>query len=206
MIVRIPSAELRGRKVAAQVQNIDLMPTLCEILGLPVPKAVQGQSLLPLIAGRKPEKDREAYSESYYPRYHYGWSELKSLGTSRYKFIQAPRPELYDLSLDPRERNNIFGRESSLAERFIRNLEKLEEKMSRKGIEDRSPQQLDDDSREKLMALGYIGGFTSGAKLSQRENLGDPKDKIILFNNIQMAERACSYREYDEALTRVDSG
>jgi tetratricopeptide (TPR) repeat protein len=204
MIIRIPSAELRGKTVAAQVQNIDLMPTLCEILGLPVPRDVQGQSLLPLIAGRNPKQGEGAYSESFYPRYHYGWSELKSLRTSRYKFIQAPRPELYDLSLDPREKNNIFGRESSLAEKFIRNLERLEEKKSRKGIEDKGPQQLDDDSREKLMALGYIGGFTSGAKLSQRENLGDPKDKIILYNKIKMAEGASSNREYEDALTRLN--
>jgi arylsulfatase A-like enzyme/Tfp pilus assembly protein PilF len=204
MIIRIPSAELRGKTVAAQVQNIDLMPTLCEILGLPVPRTVQGQSLLPLVAGRKPERDREAYSESYYPRYHYGWSELKSLRTSRYKFIQAPRSELYDLSLDPREKNNIFSRESSLAEKFARKLETLEDKMSRKGVEDKGPQQLDEDSREKLMALGYIGGFTSGARLSQRENLGDPKDKIILYNKIKMAEGASSNREYEEALTRLD--
>jgi len=204
MIIRIPSAELRGKTIAAQVQNIDLMPTLCELLGLPVPAAVQGQSLLPLIGGRDSKQDTEAYSESYYPRYHYGWSELKSLRTSRYKFIQAPRPELYDLSLDPREKNNIFSRESSLAEKFARKLDELEEKMSRKGIENRGPQQLDEDSREKLMALGYIGGFTSGAKLSQRENLGDPKDKIILFNKIKMAEGASSNREYDEALMRLD--
>src|SRR4030043_1965472 len=204
MIIRIPSVEPRGKTIAAQVQNIDLMPTLCELLGLPVPAAVQGQSLLPLIGGRGPKRNTEAYSESYYPRYHYGWSELKSLRTSRYKFIQAPRPELYDLSLDPRERTNIFGRESSLAEKFIRKLERLEGKMSRKGIEDKGPQQLDDDSREKLMALGYIGGFTSGARLSQRENLGDPKDKIILYNKLKIAEGASSNREYDEALMRLD--
>jgi arylsulfatase A-like enzyme/Tfp pilus assembly protein PilF len=204
MIIRIPSAELKGKTVAAQVQNIDLMPTLCEILGLSVPRDVQGQSLLPLIAGRNAKLDKEAYSESYYPRYHYGWSELKSLRTLKYKFIQAPRPELYDLSLDPREKNNIFGRESSLADKFVGSLKRLEEKMSRKGIEDKGPQQLDDDSREKLMALGYIGGFTSGAKLSQRENLGDPKDKIILYNKIKMAEGASSDREYEKALSLLD--
>ncbi len=204
MIIRIPSAELRGKTIAAQVENVDLMPTLCEVLGLPVPGAVQGQSLLPLIAGRKPLKDREAYSESYYPRYHYGWSELKSLRTSGYKFVQAPRPELYDLTLDPREKDNIFSRESTLAEKFARNLERLEQKMSRKGIENRGPQQLDADSREKLMALGYIGGFTSGTKLSQTENLGDPKDKILLFNKIKMAEGASSNQEYDKALSLLD--
>ena len=204
MIIRIPSAELSGKTVTAQVQNIDLMPTLCDLLGLPVPGAVQGKSLLPLITGRNSEQDKEAYSESYYPRYHYGWSELKSLRTSRYKFIQAPRPELYDLNLDPREKNNIFGRESSLAEKFVRKLERLEEKMSRKGIENKGPQQLDDDSREKLMALGYIGGFTSGARLNQTGNLGDPKDKIILYNKIKMAEGASSNREYEEALKRLN--
>jgi len=204
LIIRIPSAELWGKKVAAQVENIDLMPTLCELLGIPVPGSVQGQSLIPLIAGEKQDSVREAYSESYYPRYHYGWSELKSLRTSRYKFIQAPRPELYDLSLDPREKNNIFGQESSLAEKFVRQLKKMEDDLSRKGIENKGPQQLDDDSREKLMALGYIGGFTSGAKLSQTGNLGDPKDKIILYNKIKMAEGASSDREYETALNLLD--
>jgi len=204
LIIRIPSAELRGKTITAQVQNIDLMPTLCEILGLPIPKAVQGQSLLPLIAGQKPKQENTAYSESYYPRYHYGWSELKSLRTSRYKFVQAPRPELYDLTLDPRERDNLYGRDRSLAEEFARKLETLEKKMSQKGVGEKGPQQLDDDTREKLMALGYVGGFTSGAKLSQTGNLGDPKDKILLYNKIKMAEGASSDREYDKALTLLD--
>jgi len=204
MIIRIPSSVLRGKTVAAQVQNIDLMPTLCELLDVRVPREVQGQSLLPLVAGKDQRTQNEAYSESFYPRYHYGWSELKSLRTSKYKFIQAPRPELYDLSLDPREKTNIFSRESALAQRFSRNLKKLEERMSREGIERKGPQALDSDSREKLMALGYIGGFTSAAKLTQKDNLGDPKDKIILYNKIKMAEGASSNREYDEALMRLN--
>ena len=204
LIIRIPSTELRGKKIAAQVQNIDIMPTVCELLGLPVPQAVQGQSLLALIAGRQPKQERLAYSESYYPRYHYGWSELKSLRTSRYKFIKAPRPELYDLILDPRERDNLFGRNSSLAEEFARQLETLEKKALRKGIGEKGPQQLDDDTREKLMALGYIGGITSEAKLNRSGVLGDPKDKIILYNKIKMAEGASSDREYDVALARLD--
>jgi arylsulfatase A-like enzyme/Tfp pilus assembly protein PilF len=204
LIIRIPSAELRGKKIAAQVQNVDIMPTLCELLGLPVPKAVQGQSLLGLIAGRKPKREHAAYSESYYPRYHYGWSELKSLRTSRYKFIKAPRPELYDLTLDPRERDNLFGRDSSLADEFAGQLETLEKKTSQKGIGEKGPQQPDDDTREKLMALGYIGGFTSGAKLNRSGVLGDPKDKIVLYNKIKMAEGASSDREYDDALAKLD--
>lgn len=204
MIVRLPSSVIRGKAVSAQVRNIDLMPTVCDLLGLPVPASVQGRSLIPLMAGEDKSDVREAYSESYYPRYHYGWSELKSLRSSKYKYIQSPRPELYDLALDPRERNNLFGEDRALGDKFGRELKKLEEEMSRKGIEGKGPQQLDDDSREKLMALGYIGGFTSGAKLSQTGNLGDPKDKIILFNKIKMAEGASSDREYDDALNLLD--
>lgn len=204
LIIRIPSARFQGQTIAAQVQNIDIMPTLCEILNLPVPQTVQGQSLLPLMVGRKLKQERPAYSETYYPRYHYGWSELKSLRTTKYKYILAPRPELYDLDLDPREQKNIYSQDKSLAEKFARELKTLEEKMSRKGIEKKGPQQLDDDAREKLMALGYIGGFTSGSKLSQTENLGDPKDKIILYNKIKVAQGASASREYDVALAKLD--
>jgi tetratricopeptide (TPR) repeat protein len=180
------------------------MPTLCELLDLQVPETVQGRSLLPLIMGRKLKKEPPAYSETYYPRYHYGWSELKSLRTTKYKYILAPRPELYDLDLDPREQNNIFNKNRSLGNEFAQQLKTIEEKMSQKGIEDKGPQQLDDETREKLMALGYIGGFTSDAKLSRTENLADPKDKIILYNKIKIAEGASSNREYDKALAKLD--
>jgi tetratricopeptide (TPR) repeat protein len=91
-----------------------------------------------------------------------------------------------------------------LAEEFARKLETLEKTKSQKGIGEKGPQQLDDDTREKLMALGYVGGFTSGAKLSQRGNLGDPKDKILLYNKIKIAEGASSDREYDKALAMLD--
>jgi len=204
LIIRIPSPVLQRKTITAQVQNIDIMPTLCELLNLPVPKDAQGQSFLPLLAGRKPKTERLAYSETYYPRYHYGWSELKSLRITNYKYILAPRPELYDLDSDPSELVNIYGQNKSLAERLTRELETLEEKMSQNGIEDQGPRQLDEDTREKLMALGYIGGFTSEAKLNRTENLADPKDKILLYNKIKMAEGASSNREYDVALAKLD--
>lgn len=204
MIIRLPSASLKGKTIASQVQNVDIMPTLCEILDLPISENVQGESLLPLITGRKMKKERPAYSETYYPRYHYGWSDLKSLRTSKYKYILAPRPELYDLDLDPHEQENIYEQNRPLAEKFAQELKALEEKIAQEGIEDKGPQKLDDEAREKLMALGYIGGFTSDSKLKQTGNLADPKDKIILFNRIKMAEGASSNREYDEALKLLD--
>ncbi|MCG6533970.1 MAG: sulfatase-like hydrolase/transferase, partial [Syntrophales bacterium LBB04] len=200
LIVRVPSSAIKGRVVESQVENVDIMPSVLELLGLPIPKEVQGKSFLPLMAGRSASADRMAYSETYYPRYHYGWSELKSLRSTRYKFIQAPRPELYDLSIDPTEQINIFNENTSLGRRFERDLKDLQEKMSIKGVETKGPQKLDDDAREKLMALGYVGGFTSSSKMAKSGMLGDPKDKIILYNKIKQAEGFSANKEFDDSL------
>jgi len=204
LIVRIPSSALQGRVIESQVENVDIMPSLLEFLGLPIPKEVQGRSFLPLIAGKSGGTERLAYSETYYPRYHYGWSELKSLRSAKYKFIQAPRPELYDLVQDPGEQSNIYSSSSEEGKRLERDLRTLQEKMSVRGIEDRGPQNLDGDAREKLMALGYIGGFTSSSKLANSGELGDPKDKIILYNKIKQAEGASANKEFDDSLKLID--
>jgi choline-sulfatase len=200
LIVRIPSAKIQGRIIESQVENVDIMPSVLEFLGLPIPQEVQGKSFLRLLLGEKSDRERSAYSETFYPRYHYGWSELKGLRTPQYEFIQAPRPELYDLVSDPGERSNIYFRNSSLARRFERDLKDFQKRMAAAGIENKGPGKLDDDSREKLMALGYIGGFTSSSRRAAATALGDPKDKIILYNKIKQAEGASANREYDEAL------
>ena len=113
LILRLPASNLEGKVIDAQVENVDIMPTLLDLLGIAVPKEVQGRSLVPLLAGGRAGAERMAYSESYYPRYHYGWSELKSLRTVAYQYIQAPRPELYDLVRDPMEKSNIYGQNGS---------------------------------------------------------------------------------------------
>ncbi len=200
LIVRIPSSRLMGKTIESQVENVDIMPSILELLGLPIPREVQGKSFLSLILGEKGDQDRLAYSETFYPRYHYGWSELKSLRTPQYKFIQAPRPELYDLVNDPGELCNLLIRNPSLSTKFERDLKDFQNRMSAKGIENKGPEKLDDDAREKLMALGYIGGFTSSSRLATSGELGDPKDKITFYNKIKQAEGASANREYDEAL------
>ncbi len=200
LIVRIPSSRIQGKTIGEQVENVDIMPSLLELLRIPVPKQVQGHSFIPLIAGGSSSAERLAYSETYYPRYHYGWSELKSLRSTKYKLIQAPRPELYDLAQDPSEQTNIFTPSSTVAKHLERELKSLQEKMSAKDIDQKGPQKLDNDAREKLMALGYIGGFTSAAKLAKSGNLGDPKDKIMLYNKIKQAEGASANKEFDDAL------
>lgn len=203
LIIQIPSVKLQGKVINAQVQTIDIMPTLLLTLGLSIPPDVQGKSLIPLIMGENPGNERCSYSESFYPRYHYGWSELQSLRNSRYKYIKAPKPELYDLTKDPKEQENVYRQNSSIAEELEQKLESLIEQNSAKGIEEKGPQKLDEDTMQKLMALGYIGGFTSPSKLSKDAKLPDPKEKIELFNKIKLAEWKSAEGELDDALENI---
>ena len=48
-----------------------------------------------------------SYAETYYPRFHYDWSELVAVETERWKFVRAPRPELYDVRQDPKELHDV---------------------------------------------------------------------------------------------------
>ena len=98
------------------------MPTVLDLVGLPVPAGLDGVSLLPMVAHesvaaaaasaarrrmprarRGRSRTRCPYAETYYPRFHYSWSELFAVETGRWKFVRAPRPELYDLRADPQE-------------------------------------------------------------------------------------------------------
>src|SRR6185503_17340970 len=92
----VPAAVISDR-----VRIVDIAPTSLSLLGVPVPKTMQGADLTPLARGQ--HLGLIAHSESWYPRYHYGWSELRAIQDGRFKLIRAPRPELYDLATDPRE-------------------------------------------------------------------------------------------------------
>ena len=81
------------------------MPTVLEAVGVAVPCRGAGTSLMPVARGER--LDLLALSETWYPRYHYGWSELTAVRDGRYKFIAAPRRELYDMQTDPGEHTNL---------------------------------------------------------------------------------------------------
>ena len=104
--VQIPSSwpgpASTPRVVTDQVRIVDVMPTLLDLAGIEIPAAVQGTTLRPR-ARRPAGQELLAFAETWYPRYHYGWSELTAVRDGRFKFILAPRRELYDLAKDPGE-------------------------------------------------------------------------------------------------------
>lgn len=110
LIIKLPGNLAGGHRVAQPVQQIDLVPTILDLIGAERSDGLRGRSLRPLLTrrgGSVPEQD--IYSEALYSRYHFGWSELTALTDARFRFIQAPQEELYDLVRDPGERENIAG-------------------------------------------------------------------------------------------------
>jgi len=202
LIIRFPEGKFAGHVISNQVRSIDIMPTVLHLLGDEIPESVQGKSLLSLILEDGAQDELLAYSETYWPRYHYGWSELKSLRNGQYKFIDAPQPELYDIYEDPREVNNLISKKTSLGHEMKKELLALIEENAAEGIEEIGPSKIDNDSLEKLQALGYIGSFHTKAK-EKEGKLADPKDKIELYNEIKLAQFFVTEERMDEAEKKI---
>lgn len=180
-ILRAPfDGPMRGRRVTDAVRAVDLVPTLLDLLGLPPSPQVSGASLVPVMTGSASTLDLEGYAEAMYPLHHFGWSDLKALRAGRFKLIDAPRPELYDLEADPGERTNVFAERRTLGDTMLARLRERSE-----GLETSAPPaeavDVDPDARARLAALGYVGSFVATAA-TPRSGRADPKDKIELFN------------------------
>jgi len=195
MIFSCPGVIPAGIEVDQQVRTIDIMPTILEMIKVNIPKLVQGKNLIPLLEGKKVKEAEESYAETYFPLISNGWSELKALRTEDWKYIQAPKPELYNLKEDPKELNNLFTPENRMAMSLKKRLARLEEEIS---LPRKSPvKELDEGAREKLMALGYVSGKVP--EDTGKKERPDPKDKISIINEISRGVNAFRQDNLDEA-------
>lgn len=119
LIVKQESNAGAGTRIIDVAQQIDLVPTLLDLVKAPIPGGLRGRSLKPLLDGTSHLPDRAVYSEAYYGRYHFAWSELTSMTDGRHQYIRAPREEIYDLQHDPAERRNLVS-EAAEARRVLR--------------------------------------------------------------------------------------
>jgi arylsulfatase A-like enzyme/Tfp pilus assembly protein PilF len=192
-IIRAPFERTRARRVADPVRVVDLMPTVLELLGVPGPAGLSGGSLVPLMTGDRTRMDLEGYAESMYPLHHYGWSELRALRSGRYKAIDAPRPELYDLEQDPGETRNLFAERRALGDQMIARLRQMDQAFNK--VAPAQPAvDVDPEVRSRLAALGYVGSFVASAA-DARTDRADPKDKIGLFNMLSTARETAAEKD-----------
>jgi arylsulfatase A-like enzyme len=210
LIARCGKALPAGLVVPSRVRLIDIMPTILDILGMPVPPGVRGMSLLPYVRGRK-RADLPSYIETYYPRENYGWSELRGIMDGPWKYILAPTPELYDLVEDPREEKNIASEERAVLGEMAG---KLDELIDRSGTRKAAARRaMTAAEAERLRSLGYLGG--GRADNAMKTGLPDPKDKIgdylltfrgnLLENEGKLAQAAECYRRVLDANPDVPS-
>ncbi len=201
LIIATPFPKLQGRVSSEVVGLVDVLPTVCEMAGLAVPAEVQGKSLVAAFDRRRPAGANLVYSETYYPRFHFGWSDLKCVQDGRHKLILAPVPELYDVVEDPGETKNlvyerkkVYEDMSAAAEAFIRRAQRNAYGMD--------ASKVDAETREKLAALGYVGAFTDPAKLRGKV-LANPREKIGVFNQLSEAREFGINGKPEEAIRMI---
>jgi arylsulfatase A-like enzyme/Flp pilus assembly protein TadD len=181
-----------GKLIEARVRLVDIMPSVLDMLNMPVPADIQGISLLPYIEGKK-KQDLSSYIESYYPRENYGWSELVGLIDGDWKYIKAPQQELYNLDQDPQEENNLFQEERQVIQEKRDKLEEIIQNSASSLIAGK--RDLTDEEKEKLRSLGYVS--TSESPLGGE--LPDPKDRIEELLLVQRAQEYEIEGKFQEA-------
>jgi arylsulfatase A-like enzyme/Tfp pilus assembly protein PilF len=184
-----------GRRVPDLVQHIDLVPTILDFVKAPGTGALRGRSLKPLLDGSGGIEERPVYSEALYARYHFGWSGLTALTDGRYRYIKAPREELYDLQRDPHERTNLAGERAQARAALGAALDRVTANATL-----HAPSPIPEDARERLQALGYVGAQTDVAKAAADETLADPKDKREILEKYRAAVDLAGDRKWPQAI------
>lgn len=196
LIINWPGGVPAGRRVSEQVSLVDIMPTVATLAGTTLPRSVSGRDLTPSLQGRA-LSPQPAYSETLFPRLHFGWSELRSVADNRWKLIKAPRPELYDLDSDPGETNNVYSKRHEEAARLASALELIY-----KDKDTDAPEAVAAHDAETLEALASLG-YTSYTSSARTDAGADPKDKIDEFQGfnteLRSAINAFTAKQYESA-------
>jgi choline-sulfatase len=181
-----------GRRVGSIVQQIDLVPTILDLVKAPVPGNLRGRSLKPLLddTGRLPA--RSVYSEALYARYHFGWSPITALTDERYRYIRSAREELYDLTADRREQHDLAA-EPIDAHRTLRTA--LNQLTGPAPVT--PPTDVAADVRDRLEAIGFVEVSTTNRALP------DPKEKLDIVERYRTAIQAASERRWMDAISSL---
>lgn len=196
LIVKQAGGTGAGRRIADVVQHVDLVPTILDLAKAPIPGNVRGRSLVSILEGTGKLAPQAVYSEALYARYHFGWSELTALTEDRYRYIKAPKEELYDLARDPAERQNLVDDRAR-----VQTHDALRGALAKlvAGVAIDAPADVSAEDRERLQALGYVGAQTDVTKAAG-ETLADPKDKRQILDTYREAVQLASERKWAPAI------
>jgi arylsulfatase A-like enzyme/Flp pilus assembly protein TadD len=191
LIVRpAASSPLPPRVVKQAASLADIMPTILQMIGLQAPAHLQGRGLGQIMLG-KDAAEVGQYAETYIPQLHCGWSPLRSFRLGHYVFIDAPRPEFYDIDVDPGQKVNVISQNPTLARQYRARLEEFTARYQARSVKSplAGPAM---EAREKLAALGYV-------------QLSEPKTRGDFGKGIDPKDRIKAFESYHELLDEIGS-
>lgn len=180
-----------AQRVTQAVSAIDVAPTLLALAGLGVSSMDRARDLRQVAQGRVPE--RALVAESILPFYNHGAEPLAAARHGDWKYISAPRPELYDLRADPLELTNLHDAQESRARAMEKMLAEVHPLEWTTGEVPDASERLDEKTRAMLASLGYVGGDPGVITRA------DPKDVVAALALVREGSRHEARMEFDRA-------
>ena len=204
LIIKLPVNEKspmqRGKVVEAQIQTTDLLPTVLDLLDLSPPAALATRSLRPYFAGK--EGDRVVFGETDYPQ-HFGWEPLRAVRSGGFKFIEAPRPELYDLGKDPAELKNMYGGGNPTVQQLRMEIASSGMKPPQVSLPDAKDKIEEQNLLHSAVMLADEGRAADAQLLLQKVLQLDPDSSTALQQMGELEFKAGEYRKAADHLDRV---
>lgn len=191
LLLKLPRGRLGGATSEAPVSLVDVAPTIGDLLGLPRAPAWQRPSLLASLGDGRVPAPQTIYAETFYPRLHFGWSDLAAAADGRFHLVMGREPELYDLAADPGERRNLLPRELAA---FRRAFVSLRQEVERHDRRLEPPGAVDPEAQKAMQALGYVGSMHAGGATSS-EPLPDPRAHLGELRDLKAGFAALSGKD-----------
>jgi arylsulfatase A-like enzyme/tetratricopeptide (TPR) repeat protein len=202
VIIRVPGAA--PQVINDEISSVDVMPTVLQALKIPVPPSVQGRGLLSEILGHPPTGRSNLYAETYLPLLHFHWSQLRSYQSRGVKYIDAPRPELYDTRSDPHELKNLYSTRQALGHSLHDDLFSMLRRYTPSSSSASAEKELTDPALlERLRSLGYVAVSAGTFSDQSGKPLPDPKDRIQVYELFSEAMSEGQSGRYDESLRKL---
>ena len=201
LLMKLPG--VAPRVIADEVSLVDVMPTLLQALKIPVPTSVQGRSLLGQVLGRPAAGRSNLYAESYLPLLHFRWNQLRSLQSRGMKYIDAPRPEIYDTRTDAKERQNLYAARQALGHEMRDRLYGLIRRFTPAGGAGTEKELTDPALLERLRSLGYVAVSAGTFAEASGKPLPDPKDRVQVYELVAKAMADGQHGRYEESLRKL---
>jgi len=198
LIIKIPKGP-KGKRIDDLVGLVDIVPTVCGSLGIPVGQHVQGRDLNALFLNESDSiEERFLYCESLVST-KFGLNPFLGLLSNRWKYIHTSQPELYDLEKDFREKNNLYAQYTQQGRVMQDKLDSILKTYDRSQSDTGNKMVLDEESKKRLESLGYISDSTVDDTIEFDENSLDPKKFIEVYNFIDKFLPLAATKKYDEA-------